>query len=96
MVALLGVFRLVNMMMAAMIWPATENSIPAYGWVVGLYTAAASEQPVPDQLSRVVLWRIWDLILGLALVWVGVRMSGGAASPANLVSFIVLVGSGCW
>jgi len=41
-----------------------------------------------------VLWRIWDLFLGFTLVGVGVKMSGGATSGFNLVSFLVLVGSG--
>ena len=94
-VALLGVFRLVNMLMAAMIWPATEKFNASVRDGSLDYTLL---QPANSlfliSFSRVVVWRIWDLILGLVLVWVGVRMSGGAASPANLVSFMVLVGSG--
>jgi ABC-2 type transport system permease protein len=94
-VALLGVFRLVNMMMAAMIWPATEkfNSSVRDGSLD--YTLL---QPANSlfliSFSRVVLWRIWDLALGFILVAVGVGMSGGSANAFNLVSFMVLVGSG--
>ena len=94
-VALLGVFRLVNMLMAAMIWPATEkfNSSVRDGSLD--YTLL---QPANSlfliSFSRIVLWRIWDLALGFILVAVGVGMSGGAASLFNLVSFLVLVGSG--
>ena len=94
-VALLGVFRLVNMLMAAMIWPATEkfNSSVRDGSLD--YTLL---QPANSlfliSFSRIVLWRIWDLALGFILVAVGVGMSGGAASLFNLVGFLVLVGSG--
>jgi ABC-2 type transport system permease protein len=94
-VALLGVFRLVNMLMAAMIWPATEKFNTSVRDGSLDYTLL---QPANSlfliSFSRVVVWRIWDLVLGLVLVWVGVKMSGGAASPANLLSFMVLVGSG--
>ena len=94
-IALLGVFRLVNTLMAAIIWPATEkfNSSVRDGSLD--YTLL---QPVNSlflvTFSRIVLWRIWDLILGTILIVVGISMSGGTTSLAGLLSFIVLVASG--
>jgi len=94
-IALLGVFRLVNTLMAAIIWPATEkfNSSVRDGSLD--YTLL---QPVNSlflvTFSRIVLWRIWDLILGTILIVVGISMSGGTTSLSGLLSFIVLVASG--
>lgn len=94
-VALLGVFHLVNMVMGAVVWPATEkfNSSVRDGSLD--YTLL---QPANSlfmiSFSRIVLWRIWDLFLGFILVGVGVRMSGGAISGLNLVSSLVLVVTG--
>jgi ABC-2 type transport system permease protein len=94
-VALLGVFRLVNMLMAAMIWPATEkfNSSVRDGSLDYTLLMPANSLFLIS-FARVVLWRIWDLALGVTLVIVGVSMSGGAASLANLLSFMLLVGAG--
>lgn len=94
-VALLGVFRLVNMLMAAMIWPATEkfNSSVRDGSLDYTLLMPANSLFLIS-FARVVLWRIWDLALGVILVVVGVSMSGGAASLANLFSFMLLVGAG--
>ena len=94
-IALLGVFRLVNTVMAAVIWPATEkfNSSVRDGSLD--YTLL---QPVNSlflvTFSRIVIWRIWDLILGTVLIIVGISMSGGTTSLISLVSFLILVGSG--
>jgi ABC-2 type transport system permease protein len=94
-IALLGVFRLVNMLMAALIWPNTEkfNSSIRDGSLD--YTLL---QPVSSlflvSFSRMVLWRIWDLLLAIALIVVGVRMSGGSADIQQLLVFMLLSFSG--
>jgi ABC-2 type transport system permease protein len=44
--------------------------------------------------SRMVIWRVWDLLLGAVLIIIGIRMSGGSTLPLNFVSFLFLVISG--
>jgi ABC-2 type transport system permease protein len=41
-----------------------------------------------------VIWRVWDIVLAVVLIVVGIRMSGGGAAPLNLFSFVLLVISG--
>jgi ABC-2 type transport system permease protein len=94
-IALLGVFRLVNTLMAALIWPNTEkfNSSVRDGSLD--YTFL---QPVNSMFlitfSRMVIWRVWDLALGTVLLVVGIHISGGSATAFNLVSFLFLAVSG--
>jgi ABC-2 type transport system permease protein len=94
-IALLGVFRLVNMLMAALLWPNTEKFNAAMRDGSLDYTLL---QPVNSlfliSFSRIVVWRIWDLVLGVILIVVGISMSGGGATPLNLASFVLLVASG--
>jgi len=94
-IALLGVFRLVNMIMAAVIWPATEKFNASVRDGSLDYTLL---QPVNSlflvSFSRIVVWRIWDLILAVSLIIIGIQMSGGAPSPFNIVIFLLLVISG--
>lgn len=95
MVALLGVFRLVNMLMSAFIWPATEkfnNNIRDGSFDYTLL------QPVNSlflvSFSRIVIWRIWDLALGLILIVLGIHMSGNVVSLLGLAGFLLLAASG--
>jgi ABC-2 type transport system permease protein len=94
-IALLGVFRLVNTLMAALIWPATEkfNSSVRDGTLDYTLLQPANSLFLVT-FSRIVLWRIWDLILGSILIVVGISMSGTATSLTSLLSFMVLAGSG--
>jgi viologen exporter family transport system permease protein len=94
-IALLGVFRLVNMLMAAIIWPATEKfntSVRDGSLDYTLLQPANSLFLV--SISRIVVWRIWDLILAVALMTIGIHMSGGAPSLLSLFYFLLLVASG--
>jgi ABC-2 type transport system permease protein len=94
-IALLGVFRLVNMLMAALIWPNTEKFNTGVRDGTLDYTFL---QPVNSlfliSFSRIVIWRVWDFILATTLIVIGLRMSGGSATPLNVVSFLFLVASG--
>ncbi len=94
-IALLGVFRLVNTLMAALIWPNTERFNAAVRDGTLDYTLL---QPVNSLLlisfSRIIIWRIWDVILGLVLIVTGIHMSGGSTGPLNVIGFLLLVGSG--
>ncbi len=94
-IALLGVFHLVNTLMAALIWPNTEkfNNSVRDGSLD--YTFL---QPVNSMFvitfSRMVIWRVWDLALGTVLLVVGIHISGGGTAAFNLVSFLFLAVSG--
>jgi ABC-2 type transport system permease protein len=94
-IALLGVFRLVNAMMAALIWPNTEKFNNGMRDGTLDYTLL---QPVNSlfliSFTRIVIWRVWDLVLGVVLIVVGIRMSGGGATPLHLLGFLFLVVSG--
>ena len=94
-IALLGVFRLVNTLMAAMIWPATEKfnaSVRDGSLDYTLLQPASSLFLI--SFSRLVLWRIWDLALGFVLIAIGIRMSGDSTTALNLLSFLALLGVG--
>jgi ABC-2 type transport system permease protein len=95
MIALLGVFRLVNMLMAAVIWPATEkfNTSVRDGSLDYVLLQPANSLFLVS-FTRIVVWRAWDLALGIALIFVGLRMSGFTAFTANLPGFLALTASG--
>ena len=94
-IALLGVFRLVHTLMSALIWPNTERFNTGVRDGSFDYTLL---QPVNSlflvSFSRIVLWRIWDLVLAGVLIVVGLRLDGGSATPLSLVTFGLLVASG--
>lgn len=95
-IALLGVFRLVNTLMAALIWPNTEKFNASVRDGSLDYTLL---QPV-DALflvtfSRMTVWRAWDFVLGVVLIVVGIGMSGGQATTLpNLLTFMLLTATG--
>jgi ABC-2 type transport system permease protein len=94
-IALLGVFRLINTLMAAIIWPNTEkfNSGMRDGTLD--YTLL---QPAPSLLlvsfSRITIWRLWDLALAIVLLVVGLSMSEGGVTPSGLLTFSLLLAGG--
>ena len=94
-IALLGVFRLVNTMMIAIIWPNTEKFNQSIRDGSMDYTIL---QPVNSMFlvtfSRVTVWRIWDLVLAIVLIVVGINISGDTTSPLSILTFILLTLSG--
>jgi len=94
-IALLGVFRLVNTMMVALIWPNTEKFNQSIRDGSMDYTIL---QPANSMFlvtfSRITVWRIWDLVLAIVLIVVGINMSGDLITPLHLLSFILLALSG--
>ena len=90
-VALLGVFRLVNTMMIALIWPNTEKFNQSIRDGSMDYTIL---QPVNSMFlvsfSRITVWRAWDLMLAIVLISVGIRLSGDAVTALQILSFILL------
>jgi ABC-2 type transport system permease protein len=93
--ALLGVFHLVNALMQILIWPNTEKFNTSIRDGSLDYTLL---QPVSSMFlvtfSRMIVWRAWDLVLGAVLIVVGSRMSGATPGAFNLVSFLLLAASG--
>ncbi len=94
-IALLGVFRLVNTMMIALIWPNTEKFNQSIRDGSMDYTIL---QPVNSMFlvtfSRITIWRIWDLVLAVILIVVGVNMSGDTTTALQILTFILLAISG--
>jgi len=94
-VALLGVFRLVNTMMIALIWPNTEKFNQSIRDGSMDYTIL---QPANSMFlvtfSRITVWRIWDLALAFVLIVVGINMSGDLITPLHILTFSLLAISG--
>lgn len=94
-IALLGVFRLVNTMMFALIWPNTEKFNQSIRDGSMDYTIL---QPVSSMFlvtfSRMNIWRAWDALLATALIVVGVNLAGDVATPLSVLHFILLTVSG--
>ena len=94
-IALLGVFRLVNTLMIALIWPNTEKFNQSIRDGSMDYTIL---QPVNSlflvTFSRITVWRIWDLILAVVLIVTGINITGGITAPFNILTFILLAISG--
>lgn len=94
-IALLGVWRLAHLLVAALIWPATETfntSIRDGSFDYYLL------QPVNSQFlvsfSRITIWRVWEVGLSAVLITVGINLSQRAEHAINLVSFMVLIVAG--
>jgi ABC-2 type transport system permease protein len=93
--ALLGVWRLVNTLMAAIIWPNTERfnaSVRDGSLDYTLLMPASSLLLI--SLSRIVIWRAWDIVLATVLIVVGIGMSGTDTSALNVLVFLALAASG--
>jgi len=94
-IALLGVFRLVNTLMFALIWPNTEKFNQSIRDGSMDYTIL---QPINSMFlvtfSRITVWRVWDLVLAIILIVVGINMTGGTTTPFNILTFILLAITG--
>lgn len=94
-IALLGVWRISNLLMSALIWPNTErfnSSVRDGSFDYNLIQPVSSQFLV--SFSRMQLWRGWDLLLALILIVTGVGMSGSVTTPVNLLAFLALTASG--
>jgi ABC-2 type transport system permease protein len=94
-ITLLGVFRLVNMLMTAVIWPATEkfNSSVRDGSLDYVLLMPANSLFLVS-FARIVVWRIWDLVLAVVLITYGVHYGGEVITWLNLFYFLVLAVTG--
>ena len=94
-IALLGVFRLVHTLMMALVWPNTEKFNQSIRDGSMDYTLL---QPVSSMFlitfSRIAIWRTWDLFLSIALIIIGINLSGGTTTPLYILTFFLLTVSG--
>jgi ABC-2 type transport system permease protein len=90
-VALLGVFRLVNTLMAALIWPGTEHFNESVRDGSFDYTML---QPVNSlfqvTFSRITIWRAWDLVVAAGLIITGIRLAGELVTPGGISLMLLL------
>lgn len=93
-IALLGVFRLVNTFMGVIVWPNTEKFNQSVRDGSMDYTLL---QPVNSMFitsfSRITIWRFWDLLLAIVLIVIGIGQTGGTL-PLNIPAFLLLIISG--
>lgn len=94
-ITLLGVFRLVNMLMQAVIWPATEkfNTSVRDGSLDYVLLMPANSLFLVS-IARIVVWRIWELFLAIGLIAYGVNYSGETVSWLSLFYFMLLAVTG--
>jgi len=94
-IALLGVYRLINTLMAALIWPNTERFNQSVRDGSLDYSLL---QPVNSMFlvtfSRITVWRAWDLVLAFILIVVGIQTAGDTTTPLSILTFILLTVSG--
>ncbi len=94
-IALMGVWRLVNVMMATIVWPNTEKFNTGVRDGSLDYTFL---QPVNSQLlisiTRIVIWRAFDLAIAVILIIVGMTGGNVVTSPVQIVAFLALTISG--
>ena len=94
-IALLGVFRLINTLMITLVWPNTEKFNQSIRDGSMDYTIL---QPVNSMFlvtfSRITIWRFWDFIIAGGLIVVGINLSGDSITPLQILTFSVLAISG--
>jgi ABC-2 type transport system permease protein len=94
-VALTGVWKLMNGFMFAWLWPNTEkfNQGVRDGTLDYVFL-----QPVNSQLivsiNRFMLWRLVEQIFAIGMIVIGLSMSSGLSSISNVLSFLLLTISG--
>jgi ABC-2 type transport system permease protein len=94
-VSLLGVWRLANTLMAALIWPNTQRfntSIRDGSFDYFLLQPIGSQFLV--SFSRVIVWRVWEVLLSIVLIVTGIIISGGSTTPLHIFNFLLLLLSG--
>ena len=94
-IALLGVWRLVNVLMQTIVWPNTEkfNTGVRDGSLDYTFLQPANSQLLIS-ISRIVVWRAWDFVLATILIAAGMSGSGRLASPLQIAAFLALTVSG--
>lgn len=94
--ALLGVFKLINTYMQSIVWPNTEKFNQGIREGTLDYTFLL---PVNSQFmvsfSRIVIWNAWNILLGVALIIIGLFATGSEPpSWISTITFLLLTASG--
>lgn len=95
--ALIGVYRIVNAFMQAIVWPNTEKFNQGVREGTLDYTLLL---PVNSQFmvsfSRIVIWNAWSIVVGIGLILYGLVLTGSEAalSPVSVLTFLLLTLSG--
>jgi len=94
-IALLGVFHLINTLMAGMLWPSTEkfNASVRDGSLDYTLLLPANSQFLVS-FASITVWRAWDLVLAFILIGVGINLGGETTSLLSILNFLVLTVSG--
>ncbi len=94
-IALLGVWRLINVLMATVVWPNTEkfNNGIRDGTLDYTFLQPANSQLLVS-ITRIVVWRAWDVVLAVILIGVGIGTGGDIVTPFSVLSFLCLTVSG--
>lgn len=94
-IALLGVFRLVNTFMQMVVWPNTEkfNRGIREGSLDYVFLQPFNSQFMVS-FSRIVIWNIWNLVIGVVLIVVGLSLSSSTVTLGSVITFLLLTFSG--
>lgn len=94
-IALLGVWRMVNTLLAALVWPNTQefNTAVRSGSLDYTLLQPASSQFLVS-FRRIVIWRVWDIVLAVALIVTGINLGATSVVGGNIVAFLLLLFSG--
>jgi ABC-2 type transport system permease protein len=90
--ALLGVFRLVNTFMMAIVWPNTErfNQGIQQGTLDYLFLLPVNSQFLIS-FSRIVIWNFWNILIGVVLIVVGLFYSDSAPPTLQSIALFLLL-----
>jgi ABC-2 type transport system permease protein len=94
-IALLGVWRLVNVLMATIVWPNTEkfNNGVRDGSLDYTFLQPANSQLLVS-ITRIVIWRVFDFAIAIALIVIGMTSGNMVTSPLQVAAFLALTLSG--
>ncbi len=94
--ALLGVFKLINTYMQSVVWPNTEkfNQGIHEGTLDYIFLLPVSSQFMVS-FSRIVIWNAWNILLGVILIIIGL-FAAGSQPPSwiSTLTFLLLTASG--
>lgn len=94
--ALLGVFKLINTYMQSIVWPNTEkfNQGIHEGTLDYVFLLPVSSQFMVS-FSRIVIWNAWNILLGVILIIIGLFATGSQPpSWISTLTFLLLTASG--
>jgi ABC-2 type transport system permease protein len=81
--------------MVTIVWPNTEkfNNGVRDGSLDYTFLQPANSQ-VLVSITRIVIWRVWDVALAITLIVLGISTSGNIVTPLSIISFLLLAASG--